>query len=62
MTMIKKLSMLAIILCSSLFLNVKLALADIINIKTDAPQTYVVKKGDTLWDISNLFLDQQHSN
>ena len=56
--MIKKLSMLAIILCSSLFLNVKLALADIINIKTDAPQTYVVKKGDTLWDISNLFLDQ----
>ena len=39
-------------------LNVKSALADIINIKTDAPQTYVVKKGDTLWDISSLFLDQ----
>ncbi|WP_229333615.1 LysM peptidoglycan-binding domain-containing protein [Glaciecola sp. MH2013] len=56
--MIKKLSMLALIVCGTLLVNMKSALADIINIKTDAPQTYVVKKGDTLWDISNLFLDQ----
>ncbi|OEF26133.1 LysM peptidoglycan-binding domain-containing protein [Vibrio rumoiensis] len=26
-------------------------------LKQDAPTTYVVKKGDTLWDISALFLD-----
>jgi hypothetical protein len=32
--------------------------ADVVNIRTDAPQTYVVEKGDTLWDISSLFLDQ----
>ncbi|GLR72808.1 LysM peptidoglycan-binding domain-containing protein [Agaribacter marinus] len=32
--------------------------ADLIEIKQDAPQTYVVKKGDTLWDISNLFLSK----
>jgi hypothetical protein len=58
MTMIKKLSMLGLIVFGTFMINVKSALADIINIKTDAPQTYVVKKGDTLWDISNLFLDQ----
>lgn len=28
-----------------------------LNIKPDAPQTYVVVKGDTLWDISALYLD-----
>nr|WP_228767442.1 LysM peptidoglycan-binding domain-containing protein [Vibrio hibernica] len=28
-----------------------------IEIKDNAPQTYTVKKGDTLWDISALFLD-----
>ncbi|WP_371195358.1 LysM peptidoglycan-binding domain-containing protein [Glaciecola sp. SC05] len=32
--------------------------ADVVNIRNDAPQTYVVKKGDTLWDISSLFLNQ----
>jgi hypothetical protein len=32
--------------------------ADVINIRSDAPQTYEVKKGDTLWDISSLFLSQ----
>jgi len=26
-------------------------------VKSSAPKTYVVKKGDTLWDISNMFLD-----
>lgn len=58
MTMMKKLSMLSLIVFGIFIISVKSALADIINIKTDAPQTYVVKKGDTLWDISNLFLDQ----
>lgn len=58
MTMMKKISMLCLIVFGAFMINVKSALADIINIKTDAPQTYVVKKGDTLWDISNLFLDQ----
>lgn len=32
--------------------------ADVVNIRNDAPQNYVVKKGDTLWDISSLFLNQ----
>ncbi|AEP28182.1 Peptidoglycan-binding LysM [Glaciecola nitratireducens FR1064] len=58
MTMMKKLSMLSLIVFGIFMLSIKSALADIINIKTDAPQTYVVEKGDTLWDISNLFLDQ----
>jgi hypothetical protein len=58
MTMIKKISMLSLIIFGVFLLSVKSALADIINIRTDAPQTYVVKKDDTLWDISNLFLDQ----
>lgn len=26
-------------------------------VRKDAPQTYIVKKGDTLWDISSYFLD-----
>jgi len=56
--MMKKLSMLSLIVFGVFIISVKSAFADIINIKTDAPQTYVVKKGDTLWDISNLFLDQ----
>jgi len=32
------------------------SLADILKIKQDSPQTYVVVKGDTLWDISAKFL------
>ena len=35
-----------------------LALADQLTLKENAPKTYVVKKGDTLWDISGIFLDQ----
>lgn len=38
--------------------SVGLVYADVIDIKSDAPTTYVVKKGDTLWDISNIFLDK----
>lgn len=30
--------------------------ADTLKLKSDAPERYVVKKGDTLWDISTLYL------
>lgn len=43
-----------LLLCGS----IGISFADVVNIKSDAPTTYEVKKGDTLWDISNLFLDQ----
>ncbi|WP_081150602.1 LysM peptidoglycan-binding domain-containing protein [Cognaticolwellia beringensis] len=33
-------------------------LADELTIKPDAPKSYIVKKGDTLWDISGIFLKQ----
>ncbi|WP_165904996.1 LysM peptidoglycan-binding domain-containing protein [Parashewanella curva] len=32
------------------------AIADTLALKQDRPQTYVVKKGDTLWDISSFYL------
>ncbi|KZN60451.1 LysM peptidoglycan-binding domain-containing protein [Pseudoalteromonas luteoviolacea] len=31
-------------------------IADTLTVKADAPKRYVVKKGDTLWDISSLYL------
>ena len=34
-----------------------LANADALQLKNGHPQTYVVKKGDTLWDISQMFLN-----
>ena len=33
-------------------------LADVVKIKESAPTVYVVKKGDTLWDISAMYLDK----
>lgn len=33
-------------------------LADTLKLRADAPSRYVVKKGDTLWDISGMFLDE----
>ncbi|SHI23603.1 LysM peptidoglycan-binding domain-containing protein [Ferrimonas marina] len=42
--------LLAFALCTPLW-------ADTLTLKPGHPQTYVVKKGDTLWDISALFLD-----
>ena len=39
-------------------LSSKVVFADTLSIKNDAPVTYIVKKGDTLWDISNIFLEQ----
>lgn len=32
--------------------------ADVLSIKKDAPKQYVVKKGDTLWDISAIYLSE----
>lgn len=51
---IRKLILSVALTCSCL----STALADVLNIRADAPTTYVVVKGDTLWDISNLFLDE----
>lgn len=34
------------------------AVADVLKIKKGAPKQYVVKKGDTLWDISGIYLDE----
>lgn len=34
-----------------------LAKGDVLSVKENAPKTYEVKKGDTLWDISALYLD-----
>ncbi len=42
-------------LCLGLLMAV--ANADVLSLKAGHPQTYVVKKGDTLWDISGLFLE-----
>lgn len=42
-----------------LFLTLPLvSVAEVIRLKDDAPQVYIVKKGDTLWDISGVFLKQ----
>jgi hypothetical protein len=47
-----------IILTLSLSVCSLISLADQLKLNNDAPKTYVVVKGDTLWDISALFLDQ----
>lgn len=47
-----------ILLTLSLFACSLLSLADQLKINDDAPKTYVVEKGDTLWDISAIFLEQ----
>lgn len=35
-----------------------ISLADQLKINDNAPKTYIVEKGDTLWDISAIFLEQ----
>ena len=47
-----------IMLTLSLFACSLFSLAEQLKINDDAPKTYVVEKGDTLWDISSVFLDQ----
>ena len=46
------------ILAVSASLGMSQALADTLEIKGDAPQTYTVVKGDTLWDISGKYLEK----
>ncbi|MGL1957246.1 MAG: LysM peptidoglycan-binding domain-containing protein [Colwellia sp.] len=51
--------MLKKIIVSLVFLAIPLfSLAEQLQINNDAPTTYVVEKGDTLWDISAVFLKQ----
>ncbi|WP_371375538.1 LysM peptidoglycan-binding domain-containing protein [Thalassotalea aquiviva] len=40
------------------FSTTLLAYADELRLKQDAPKTYIVQKGDTLWDISEIFLNE----
>jgi len=47
-----------IMLALSLFACSLISVADQLKISQDAPKTYVVEKGDTLWDISAMFLEQ----
>lgn len=51
--MLKKI-MLTLLLCACSLTS----FADQLKINDDAPTTYVVVKGDTLWDISSVFLEQ----
>ena len=52
-SMLKKILITIICLFSTMF-----ALADELQIKEDAPKSYIVVKGDTLWDISGMFLNE----
>jgi len=47
-----------ILLTLFLFACPLIVLAEQLKINNDAPKTYVVEKGDTLWDISAIFLEQ----
>lgn len=51
--MIKK-----IILSATFFALPWLSFADDLQINEGAPKTYIVEEGDTLWDISSIFLEQ----
>ncbi len=50
--------MIRITILTGLLLFSASLLADVLRIKEDAPQQYVVKKGDTLWDISGIYLEK----
>lgn len=53
--MLKKFAAIVTLMVMSGFFNV---FADVLKIRDDAPASYVVKKGDTLWDISALYLNE----
>ena len=53
--MLKKFAIVVTLLVMSGLFNV---FADVLQIRDDAPASYVVKKGDTLWDISALYLNE----
>lgn len=45
-------------LCAALLLlNAAVVMADTVKLRADAPERYVVARGDTLWDISARFLE-----
>jgi len=45
-------------LVGALFLLASQALgSELIKVKPDAPEIYIVRQGDTLWDISGFYLD-----
>ena len=52
----RRLAALSLILVSPLFAASALA-GDVLALKDGHPETYVVKKGDTLWDISGMYLN-----
>ena len=41
----------------ALLLTASFSVADALSLKPGAPSVYVVKKGDTLWDIAGMYLD-----
>ena len=45
-------------LCLLLVLGYASAAFAAVSVKSSAPETYVVKDGDTLWDIANLYLEK----
>ena len=46
-------------LVSFVFCTISLiSVADEVRLNKEAPKTYIVEKGDTLWDISIIFLEQ----
>lgn len=47
----------AMLICMCVGLITFVAHADVLRMRDDAPQEYVVKSGDTLWDISAMFLE-----
>ena len=54
MTVLNRILVITIWVCALLGYK---ATADKLAIKADAPEQYIVKKGDTLWDISSLYLN-----
>lgn len=50
-------TLLLVVAVLALFVRAPQVLADELALKADHPTVYVVKKGDTLWDISAIFLE-----